>query len=47
MFDAGVGRIEVLKAEGQDISKDSCDLSLEVENVWELWEHFKSSDFIV
>jgi uncharacterized glyoxalase superfamily protein PhnB len=37
---------EILKVNGPHVSREGCDLSLEVENVWALWEHFQSSDVI-
>ena len=46
IFDVGVGRIEILKVKGPHVPREGYDLSLEVDNVWALWEHFQSSDFI-
>ena len=47
MFDTGCGIIELLEKKEASVPIRSCDVSLRVENVWELWEQLQSKCQIV
>ena len=46
MFDTGSGIIELLPATGKYLAPQGCDLSLGVENVWDLWQRLQNNTSI-